>query len=183
MTTETFNSFPLIESQRLKLVQLGQNHCDDIFEIFSSEKVTEYYDCSAYTSKDEARNLLALFKQRFTNKTGIRWGITLKDNPKVIGTIGYNRFIPRLWGSIGYDLNDKHWNKGIITEAIKAVTDYGFDELQLHRIEAEVIPGNDASELVLIKNNFSFEGTLRDKGFWKGKYHSLRLFSKLSTDR
>lgn len=179
---EILFTFPVLETERLRLVQLSQIHCDDIFGIFSSKKVTEYYDCHPYKSVDEARDLIAIFKQRFNNKTGIRWGICLKENPKVIGTIGFNRFQQKLSGSIGYDLNEKYWNKGIISEAIRIVTEFGFNTLSLHRIEAEVVPGNTASEIVLTKNGFQYEGTLREKGFWKGEYHDLRLFSKLSTD-
>jgi ribosomal-protein-alanine N-acetyltransferase len=85
-------------------------------------------------------------------------------------------------GRLGYDLNENYWNHGIISEAIKIITEYGFKTLHIHRIEAEVIPENIASFIVLERNGFTKEGVMRDKGFWRNKHHTLILYSKLSTD-
>src|SRR2546427_148474 len=67
-------------------------------------------------------------------------------------------------------------------EAVATVIRYGFSVLGLHRIEAGVLPGNDASVRVLQKLRFLEEGTRRDYLYSKGRFHSLRWFSLLETD-
>ncbi len=68
---------------------------------------------------------------------------------------------------IGYELKREHWGQGYIPEALHAMIKYGFAELQLNRLEAFVIPGNERSFKVLSKLGFVEEGILREYGFWK----------------
>jgi ribosomal-protein-alanine N-acetyltransferase len=70
-----------------------------------------------------------------------------------------------------------------MTEALHSVIAYGFDHLRLNRIEAWVMPENRASSRVLEKLGFSSEGVLRERGFWKGTYHDLEMFSLLKRER
>jgi ribosomal-protein-alanine N-acetyltransferase len=65
---------------------------------------------------------------------------------------------------------------------VAAIIRYGFSVLGLHRIEAGVLPGNDASVRVLEKLRFREEGLRRDYLCCKGRFHSLRWFSLLETD-
>ena len=76
-----------------------------------------------------------------------------------------------------------YWNRGIITEAVRAVNYFGFNTLKIHRIEAGVTPGNIVSEKVLLKSGFIKEGTIREREFWKGKHQTYWFYSKLSTDK
>ena len=85
--------------------------------------------------------------------------------------------------TIGYDLNKNYWGQGIITEALISVIKAAFtiDSLFgiLNRIQADTIPGNIASEKVLLKLGFKEEGLRRQSGFWKNKYHDLKYFGLL----
>jgi ribosomal-protein-alanine N-acetyltransferase len=72
--------------------------------------------------------------------------------------------------------------QGLAPEAVAAVVRYGFSVLGLHRIEAAVLPGNEASVRVLQKLGFREEGTRRDYLYAKGRFHSFRWFSLLATD-
>jgi [ribosomal protein S5]-alanine N-acetyltransferase len=62
---------------------------------------------------------------------------------------------------IGYWLGEAHWGKGIMTEAVRAVTAYGFAQLDLVRIYANVFEWNPASMRVLEKAGYALEGRLR----------------------
>jgi ribosomal-protein-alanine N-acetyltransferase len=177
------NTFPILVTERLILIQITQKHIENIFDIFSNDKVTEHYDCFSYTNRSQAELCVNNHEKRFREKAGIRWGITLKGNDQVIGTIGYNNFQAEGNGTIGYDLNEKFWGRGIISEAIKAIVDFGFETLKIHRIEANVGPDNKASQKVLEKNGFLKEGLMRDKGFWKNQFQTFLVYSILSTDR
>lgn len=69
-------------------------------------------------------------------KTGIRWGITLKDKGGVIGSCGLLNLVSKHYRSeIGSELSKEYWNKGIASEAFEAVIRYGFEHMNLQRIE------------------------------------------------
>jgi ribosomal-protein-alanine N-acetyltransferase len=69
-----------------------------------------------------------------------------------------------------------------MTEVARAVLEFGFNQLQLNKIEAKVDPGNEASIRLLYKLGFQQEGLLRQHEFEKGRYVDLALFSKLQSD-
>ena len=86
-------------------------------------------------------------------------------------------------GVIGYDLHPDYWGKGITTEAVSSVLNLAYSGGLpcgvLNRIQADAVPGNIASEKVLLKLGFKEEGIRRQSGYWKGKYHDLKCFSLL----
>ena len=172
---------PNLSTKRLQLIKISENHIEDIFNIYSNDNVTKYDDCFSFTSLDHAAEAVDIFKKVFADKTGIRWGITFKNEKTLIGNIGFNHFEPFHTGKIGFALNEQYWGMGICTEAIGEVLCYGFDTLKIHRIEAETHPKNMGSRKVLEKNGFKQEGTLRDFVFWKGVHQTIVMFSILST--
>ena len=80
---------------------------------------------------------------------------------------------------IGDDLGRDYWHQGYMSEALRAMLAYGFETLKLNRIEALVMPENEASATLLRRLGFSEEGVLREYAYFKGEYHDLRFFSLL----
>jgi len=80
-----------------------------------------------------------------------------------VGAIGVRpgEDINRLSAEIGYWLGEEYWNRGIVTEAVLAVTNYAFATLGLVRLYADVFEWNAASMRVLEKAGFQKEGVLR----------------------
>jgi ribosomal-protein-alanine N-acetyltransferase len=70
--------------------------------------------------------------------------------------------------------------KGIISEAIKEVVKYGFEEMKLHSIEAIIDPANISSEKVLQKNGFVKEAHLRENDFFNGRFLDTVIYSSLN---
>ena len=117
-------------------------------------------------------------QQRFEQGEGIRWGIVRRADGQLIGTCGYNRLFKRHFrGIIGYDLGRAYWGQDYMAEALRTMLAYGLATLNLHRIEALVMPGNERSVRVLEKLGFQEEGILRGYGFWKDQFWDLRCFS------
>ena len=81
--------------------------------------------------------------------------------------------------NIGYDLQKEFWYNGYITESLKEVLKFGFEKLEINRIEAEVMPGNIGSEKVLKKLRFEKEGLLRDWMLFNGKHYDMMMYSLL----
>ena len=108
-----------------------------------------------------------------------------RQSSKLIGTCGFNNWVAYDHSAIiGYELAPEFWGKGYATEAIHKIISAAYnDELQIHvnRIEASVVPGNIASEKVLKKNGFIFEGRLREKAFWDNQYQDMNLFALIKS--
>ena len=177
-----FDTFPILQTNRLDLIEIKQEHLGNIFKLFSDNKVTQFYNIVTLTNEGEAQKFIDWFQNRFAEKVGIRWGISLKGHDNVIGTIGFNNFTKQHRANIGFDLQVDFWNNGYLTEAIKKVTEFGFNKLDINRIEAEVMKGNNASERVLTKCGFKNEGVLRQWMYWNNKYYDMTMFSLLQSD-
>lgn len=176
-------SFPRFETERLILREITHGDAAAIFALFSNEAVTRTMDISSFESIERAHNLINFQAKQFANKTGMRWGITFKEDNRIIGTCGFNYFDERsMRGEIGYDLEQAEWGKGLTAEAVRTILEFGFNTVQLNRIEATTNLDNIASMKVLTKLGFKEEGIMRDYGFWRDQFHDLRMFSLLKRE-
>ncbi len=170
--------FPILSTKRLNLREFRLSDKDALFRIFEDEEVTRYYNISAFQSMEDCLALLERRRVRFYKGRGISWAITMKDNDSLIGNCSFNAFLKqRTVGEIGYELKRPFWNQGIMTEALTAIIQYGFEIIGLRQIEAWVIPGNIGSMRVLTKLNFQWLGLQKNKGYWDGKHHDLEQWT------
>ncbi|MGR2768848.1 GNAT family N-acetyltransferase [Photobacterium ganghwense] len=179
--------FPELQTERLTLSQLASQDVSRIFLLFSNNDVVKYYDIEAFTDSSQSIRLIDHMQQRFESKSGIRWGIRLKDTNELVGTCGFNSWnIGMKSAVIGYDLLPSFWGKGIATEAIKQIVNQAFWGAlpcgKLNRIQADTIPGNIASESILLKLGFKEEGIRRQSGYWKNQFHDLKCFGLISSE-
>jgi RimJ/RimL family protein N-acetyltransferase len=179
--------FPELETSRLKLTKLINEDAKSIFELFSDELVIKYYDLEALTELSQAENLIKFFQSRFDENTGIRWSIHLKETNQFVGTCGFNSWNIKMKNAvIGYDLISSLWGKGIATEAVNRIVKSAFlGELpcrELNRIQGDTVPGNTASEAVMLKIGFKEEGLRRESGYWKNQFHDLKCFGLIRSE-
>lgn len=157
--------FPIIETEHLILREISPNDAGDLFAYYSDREVSKYLDWFGPESEEHALKIINYWKEQFHEDTFMRFGITVKGENKIIGTIPINPvrgpFRWKLPIVVGYELSRDYWNKGIMTEALEAVITYIFGTLDNHRIIAEVLPENVASLKVLEKLGFQEEGFLR----------------------
>lgn len=178
-------SFPILATSRLTLDALTSNDTLSIFELFSNQSVIQYYDLEAFETPVQASNLIALFQSRFDDGLGIRWAIRLKESGQLVGTCGFNSWNVKMKSAvIGYDLMPEYWGKGITSEAVLKIVEAAFSGKlscgKIHRIQADTVLGNIASESLLLKVGFHEEGVRRDSGYWKGQFHDLKCFGLLA---
>ena len=176
------NNFPVLHSNRLELVEIKTNHLPDLFLLFGDSEVVKFYNLLPFDNENQGQRLIELYQKRFSENTGIRWGIALKGSQNIIGTIGYNSFVLNHRATIGYDLQKKFWSQGFMQEAIKLVLEFGFNQLKVNRVDAEVMLENVVSEKVLQKLNFKKEGVLRDWLYWNEKHYDMSMYSLLRMD-
>lgn len=103
------------------------------------------------------------------------------DHERIIGTTVLSNIVRGAFLScfLGYRVDEQENGKGYATEAIKKAVEYAFTELGLHRIEANIIPRNQASHRVVEKLGFTYEGIsnkyLRINGVWEDHKHFVKL--------
>ena len=171
-------SFPVFETNRLRLIELNSTHAEHLFNLFSREDVTRYYGMDPLTTMDQAEKMIANMNNGFTEKRSARWGIQLKETSELAGTIGLNNL--QLWSKkceVGYDLHPDYWGNGYVTEALEQVLLHCFDILQLSRVGAFTFPDNKASWKLLLNLGFEKEGLLRNYLYQGGKNHDAFVFS------
>ena len=136
-------SFPEIRTKRLHLKQIQFSDADDLHIYLSDQEVKKYIGIPPYTKIEETYNEIKWYDKIFKTKTGIRWGISFIENPAVIGSCGFlNMSQSNVRAEIGYELNKNYWRKGIVSEALSAIIKYGFEEINLNRVEALIEPEN-----------------------------------------
>lgn len=174
---------PEITVGELILRPLKEKDAAGLFRLFSNDQVTRYMDIDSFRNITEAMQIITHFQERQEADDGFRLGITLADGGELVGTCGYHKWNkPHYKAEIGYDLLPEYWGKGIMTVAVGALVDYGFQEMALHRIEAFVDPLNTASSRLLGRLGFNREGLLRDAFFEKGVFVDAEIYSLLRAD-
>lgn len=175
-----FSQFPTLETARLHLREIIAADDEAVFAIRGDYEVTKYNIGVAYSDISQAQNLIEAMTRLYHEQQELRWGITLKNEDTVIGICGFNywhRSDKR--ASIGFDLNRHFWKRGIMREALYAVLNFGFKEMQLNRIEADASAENRASIKLLESLNFRQEGIQREQYFEEGRFFDLVLFGLL----
>jgi [ribosomal protein S5]-alanine N-acetyltransferase len=177
---DPFAEFPLLRTDRLLLRETRTSDARAIFRVFSDAAVTRYHNQSTFTRIEEARAVVRSRAALFRHGWGIRWAIARKEDDLLIGACGFHNWHRACsHAEIGYELASDWWRRGLMTEALGAMLAFGFDRMDLNRIEALVMPDNVASARLLRKLGFTAEGTLRQYGHWKERFHDLTMFSLL----
>jgi ribosomal-protein-alanine N-acetyltransferase len=125
-------------------------------------------------------NRLQLVFDNIRDHSGIRWGITRRDDPTLMGTVGLWKWVkPHFYAEIGYEMAPIYWNKGYMTEAIRAAVQFGFEHMELHRVEANIDPENAGSRRVIEKSGFKQEAVLRQNWFYAGRFTDSIIYGIL----
>ncbi|SOC15489.1 ribosomal-protein-alanine N-acetyltransferase [Ureibacillus xyleni] len=177
------STFPVIETKRLILREVSIEDASSILTYLSDEEVMTYYGLEPFQSINDALDEIAWYQSILNNKTGIRWGITLKEQGVVIGSCGFHNYVSQHFRTeIGFELSKEQWGKGIATEAVAAIINYGFEQMNFQRIEALIEPPNLPSQKLVEKLGFIREGLLRSYEYTNGKFDDLYMYSLLKQD-
>ena len=163
-----FNEFPILKSDRLIMKKIEEKGLEGVFAIYHNERVFEYCGIIPKHNKDTVRKMISHFERDYIKRTRIKWGIFLNDElAGIIEGFDFNQKVNMC--TIGYFLAESYWGKGIATEAVNVLLAFLYNEGNVNRVQAEVMPQNESSKKVLLKNGFMYEGTLRQATLWSGK--------------
>ncbi|WJS93044.1 GNAT family N-acetyltransferase [Flavobacterium johnsoniae] len=175
-----FSPFPVMETERLRLDLLQNSDVNEIFQLRSNPETMKYIPRPLAKNNEDALAHIKMILDNIENNIGINWAIRIKDEPKLLGIIGFYRMQPENYrAEIGYMILPEFHGKGYVPEAVKRLTKYGFEDLKLHSIEAVIAPENYASEKVLQKCGFTKEAHFKESEFYNGKFLDKVIYSLL----
>ena len=130
-----------------------------------------------YTSVDETHQHL---QQELSRPGSAHWAICLRNSDDAIGRVNYlgQTALP----GMGYILRRDYWGQGYTTEACRAALDYGFEHLDIDRVEFWIDEVNFASQRVAQKLGFRLRGTLPMKYSHREKQHIMQVYGMWAYD-
>ncbi|MGA9228077.1 MAG: GNAT family protein [Mesobacillus sp.] len=172
--------FPELETNRLILREIKEDDAEDLFKNFSDDRVMQHYGSEKMTQIEETVGLIHSFKMNYIENKGFRWGIQIKGQNRLIGTVGFHAWSSKnRRAEIGYELHPDYWGKGYAQESISRALEFGLNEMDLMRIGAVVFLENGQSNELLVKLGFQKEGVLKNYIIQNGVSYDTNIYSKV----
>ena len=177
---DIFGNLPPLETERLLLRKLSLDDAYDLFAYGRDPEVTRYVMWEPHRTVDDSIQFIKWAIRQYEEGQIAPWGVELKETGKLVGTAGFHTWSTRhRRAEIGYTLARPFWGQGLMTEAVRAIIDFGFRVMDLNRIEARCFTENIASARVMEKCGMQFEALLREQELVKGRYEDLKMYSIL----
>lgn len=184
MSSDTAPPFPTLATTRLQLREIGPPDALTLYEIHGNAEAMKWFGADPVPDLAAAMRLVEVFASwRLQANPGTRWGLQRHGQTTLIGScglFGWNRNWRKC--TIGYELSREVEGEGYMSEALRAVIAWGWSEMSLNRIEAQVHPDNLSSITLLERLGFVREGRLRQVGFWGGSFHDMYQYALLKQD-
>lgn len=178
MNNVNFKPFPNLFTDRLNLRQLKLEDESEILFLRSDKLVNKYIDRPITISNVDARKFIDYINYGIENNEWIYWAITTKNSKKLIGTICiWNFSAGKDIAELGFELFPQFQGKGIMQETLIQIIEYGFENLNLKKLEAYTNQQNIPSIKLLEKNNFILEKTIQEKRSITGESLSTVIYS------
>ena len=178
-----FAHLPELETDRLILRELRMSDAWALYAYARDPQVSRHVLWSPHESVLQSRQYLRDAIRQYRRGLPGSFAITLKENGRMIGTVGF-MWVDAQYRSaeVGYSLSREYWNRGVMTEALRRVVEFGFQEMRLNRIEAQHEVDNPASGRVMAHVGMRYEGTLRQRLKNKGRFVDVALYAILRGD-
>ena len=169
-----------IETNRLSLRWISADDVDAFYTVYSNREVMRYWSAPPLPDRTAASKQVSEIHDLFKRREMLKWGVALRPDNALIGTVTiFHPDFTHRRAEIGYALGRAHWGKGYMQEALKAVINYVFTDLNFHRIEADVDPRNAASIRTLERLGFQREGYLRERWQVNGEIQDALFYGLL----
>lgn len=159
MLNLNFKPFPELKTKRLLLRQVLATDAELVMKIRGNDEAMRYIPRPRAKTIEDALAVVDMLTNGINEGKSINWAICNIENPsEIYGIMGYVNIYPeQSKAEIGYMLHPDYWGKGYVPEAIKAVEQYGFEQIGLKILEAKIDPRNENSRKILLRNNYQFD--------------------------
>ena len=181
---DVFGEIPELDAERLVLRRMTPADAEDMHTYTSDPEMVKHLPLFQTYTLEEAKRSIAGFMEMYDARRVAPWGITIKATGKHIGICGFENWNPSTdRAEIGFIIAREFWRSGYATEAATRVMRFGFERMQLNRLEARCTTDNIGSQILLeTRLGMTYEGLLREHSYWKGQYHDLKLYSLLKRE-
>lgn len=177
-----FNQVQL-RTPRLLLRPMTSTDAPALFGVFSDRKVMRYWSGAAWNSIDMAHEKIAQYSNSLAENESLGLGIIKAQTNALIGTCSLFQLDAQCRrAEIGYGMASTAWGKGFMNEALTALINFAFEELDLNRIEADIDPRNIASLRSIERLGFIKEGHLRERWIVEGEISDSSIYGLLRRD-
>ena len=151
--------------------------------IRSDERVSKFLDSEKHASLAHTERFISDNLETYESGKGLFWGLIERSSNNFIGDLAFWRIdIRHSRAEIGYTLKPEYWGRGYMKEAMTRIIQFGYDELNIHSIEANINPKNENSRALLLKMGFKKEAYFRENYFYNGEYLDTETYSLLRQD-
>lgn len=184
MLHKFFSKFPTIELGNLRLRDMMLSDKEQYYKLMSDPEVTKFLsEEDVPNSVEEAVNEIKFWGGLFYRKQSIFWAVADANSDEFIGTIGFNNWsFNNKRAEISYDLMREHWRKGIMSKCINNIIVFGFQNMELNRIEARTMVDNIPSQKILEKTGFKYEGIQKGYRIIRGESTDVTLWGLTRDD-
>jgi RimJ/RimL family protein N-acetyltransferase len=173
----------VLTTQRMRLRPLRDTDAPALFAIFSDPAVMRYWSTPPWASIDQAHRMIAGDLQAMASGEHLRLGLERLHDGMLLGMCTLFAFsASSRRAEVGYALAASEWGHAYMDEALRALLDHGFTQLQLNRIEADIDPRNEASARSLQRLGFRQEGLLRERWIVGDEISDTALYGLLERD-
>ena len=167
--SQLFTPFPILETDRLELIQLKEAFADQLFSIRTNPNINRYIDRTPPSSLVDVKQFITKINAGFSEGNWIYWGIWLKAQSKLIGTVClWNFSKDRLIAEIGYELLPSFTGKGYMYEAVNTLLPFAFKHAGLNQVEAYTHSDNSPSIKLLAGTGFEYKRHFKEKNSVQG---------------
>lgn len=177
-----YEEFPYLESKEIVLKKISDSDAEDLFEIHSNENLYKFKPGVPKKNLQTVANMIGHYERDFNKKKMVFLGVYYEN--RLVGVAEIFDIDDKVnMLTFGYTLNESYWGRGIATNTTKILLQYFFETLDVNRVQAFVMPENQKSKNVLLRNNFKKEGLIRQGQFWTGRgIIDLELYSILKNE-
>ena len=175
-----FSNIPTLHTERLSLRAMHPIDAEDMYDYAKREDVTKYLTWNPHTSVAYTKDYLRYVHNRYTFGDFYDWAVIDRESRRMIGTCGFTSIdTANNSAEIGYVINPEFHGKGLGSEAVRRIIEFGFSELSLNRIHARFMQENTRSKLLMERVGMTFEGYARSAVYVKGAYRTVGVCSIL----
>lgn len=180
-----FEMFPYLDTDGLILKKVENEDANDLYEILTNETLFQFRPDKPLKRMNAVDTVIRNYERDFIKQKSVSLGIYYKtEGNKLVGIAEMFHFDDKTNSvEIGYILNENYWGRGIATNAMAMILDFLFEAINVNRIQSSPMTINIKSKNVLRRNNFAYEGTLRQFKYWTNiGTVDLDMFSILKRD-
>jgi [ribosomal protein S5]-alanine N-acetyltransferase len=172
-----------LRTKRLLLRPLGMADAPSLFAAFSDPRVMRYWSTPPWSSLDAAHALVERDLKAMASGEYVRFGIERLEDGQLLGNCTLFKIDGQCRrAELGYGLAYSAWGNGYMHEALLALLEFGFSELKLNRVEADIDPRNEPSARSLERLGFRKEGYLRERWIVGAEVSDSALYGLLLSD-